>query len=82
MNVARAGGWIIGAILLATGLAILASDIDLLVLCFKQCDLPKALSSLLGPNLLRILVGAFFVSLAALFIWPAVTNKGRGAKHQ
>jgi len=82
MNVARVGGWIIGAIMLATGLAILASDIDPLVLCFKQCDLPKALSSLFGPHLLRVVVGAFFVSLGALFIWPTATNKSRGRKQE
>ena len=80
MSVARFGGFLIGGILLATGLAIVASDMDPLVLCFKQCDIPKALGALLGPNILRALIGGFFFVLAALFLLPKFGAKGRIGK--
>jgi len=80
MNVVRLGGWFLGAIMLATGLAVLASDIDPLVLCFKQCDLPRAVRSLIGPGLLRVVVGIFFLVLAALFLLPLAGATNRRSK--
>lgn len=75
MKVDKLGAWLIGTVLLVVGLAVLVSDIDPLALCTKQCDLPKALAKLLGPSLLKILTGSFFVVLGALFIAPLIRGK-------
>ncbi|MDP4300944.1 hypothetical protein [Leptothrix discophora] len=74
MKVDKFGAGLIGAILLLVGLAVLFTDLDPLVLCFKQCDIPRALAGLLGPGLLKILTGGFFVVLAALFLVPLISR--------
>lgn len=79
MKVDKFGAGLIGAVLLAIGLAVLFTDLDPLVLCFKQCDIPRALAGLLGPDLLKILTGGFFLALAALFLVPLI-NWGKSSK--
>jgi hypothetical protein len=79
MKIDTFGAGLIGIVLLLVGLAILLTDLDPLVLCFKQCDFPRALASLLGPGLLKILTGGFFVALAALFLVPLV-SESKGSK--
>lgn len=79
MKVDRLGAWLIGTVLLAVGLAVLVSDLDPLALCSKQCDLPRALAGLLGPGLLKVLIGGFFVGLGALFLVPLLT-RGKPSK--
>ncbi|MEI2676906.1 MAG: hypothetical protein V9G29_03065 [Burkholderiaceae bacterium] len=80
MRIETLGGWLIGAVLLATGLAVLTSDIDPAVLCFKQCEFPKAVQALFGFAFLRGATGLFFVSLGLLFIVPLIRKaKGKAA---
>lgn len=74
MKIDKFGAGLIGTLLLVVGLTILFTDLDPLMLCFKQCDIPRALASLLGPGLLKILAGSFFVVLAALFLAPLVSG--------
>jgi hypothetical protein len=80
MTVDKFGAGLLGAVLLVVGLALLFGDLDPLVLCFKQCHFPKALASLLGPGLLKLLTGGFFVVLAALFLVPLVRGASRRSK--
>ena len=77
MKIDRVGGWLIGTVMLIVGLAVLASGIDPLVLCFKQCELPKAFIALLGPSTVRVTLGFFFLALAALFMLPLVSAARR-----
>lgn len=77
MKVDTFGAGLIGIVLLLTGLAILLTDLDPLLLCFKRCDFPRAVVSLLGPALLKILTGGFFVAVAALFLVPLVKGSKR-----
>jgi hypothetical protein len=77
MKIDRLGAWLVGSVLLGVGFATLITDLDPLALCFKQCDLPKALASLLGPKLLKILIGGFFVAMGALFLMPLVIGGKR-----
>lgn len=74
MKIDKFGAGLIGAVLLVVGLAILFTDLDPLVLCFKQCEIPRALAGLLGPGLLKILAGGFFLVLATLFLVPLVSG--------
>lgn len=79
MRVDRFGAGLIGAVLLLVGVALLLSDLDPLALCFKQCDIPKALVLLLGPTLFKLLVAGFFVVLSLLFLVPLI-NGGKNRK--
>ena len=73
MSATGIGGLLIGGVMLLTGVGVIASGIDPLELCFKQCDIPKALVALLGPSGVRFIVGAFF-SYACGAIPVAVRN--------
>lgn len=57
MKIDRFGAGLIGTVLLGVGLSVLLTDLDPLALCFKRCDIPKALAGLLGPGVLKILIG-------------------------
>jgi hypothetical protein len=80
MRVETFGGWLIGAVLLAVGLAVLVSDIDPAVMCFKQCDIPKTIGALFGSAVLRGLTGGIFVLLGLLFLVPLVRSIGGKGK--
>lgn len=75
MRIESFGGWLIGTVLLAVGIMVLASDIDPLVLCFKQCGTPKALEALFGSAALRVVTGVFFAALGLLFIVPLLGKR-------
>jgi hypothetical protein len=79
MRIETFGAWVIGGVLLAVGLAVPFSNIDPALLCFKQCNVPKALSALFGSELLRVAIGLFFSVLGLLFIAPLIV-KLRSAK--
>ncbi len=72
MRFANLGAAIIGGTLMAVGLVALMSDIDPLVLCFKQCDLPKAIGLLFGASSLRLIVGLSYVAIGLFFLAPLV----------
>jgi hypothetical protein len=74
MRIETFGGWLIGSVLLAVGLAVLASDIDPALLCFKRCDIPKAIGFLFGSGFLRNLTGLIFVLLGLVFLVPLIRN--------
>ena len=80
MRVETFGGWVIGAVLLAVGFAVLFSDIDPVVLCFKQCDIPKAIGALFGSVVLRSLTGRILVLLGLLFLVPLIRSAGGKGK--
>jgi len=75
VSIAGFGGLLIGCVLLVTGVGVIASGIDPLELCFKRCDIPKALVAMLGHSVVRVMLGAFFLALAALFLWPLFRTK-------
>ena len=78
MRIDKFGGWLIGSILFVTGVAVLTSDIDPAVLCFKRCDVPKAIASLFGSSFLRGMTGLGFVALGLLFLVPLIRDlKGK-----
>jgi hypothetical protein len=79
MRIETFGAWVIGVVLLTIGLAVLFSNIDPALLCFKQCSIPKGLSALFGSELLRVCIGFFFSALGLLFIAPLI-RKPRSAK--
>lgn len=79
MKIDRFGAGLIGTVLLGVGLSALLTDLDPLALCFKRCDIPKALVGLLGPGVLKILIGGGFVGLAVLFLAPLV-NRSKGSR--
>ncbi len=74
MKIDRAGGWVVGSVLLVAGMSVLASDIDPALLCFKQCDFPKALALLIGSGPARVLVGATLLVLGLAFLVPLVRS--------
>jgi hypothetical protein len=74
MKIDTFGAVLIGSVLLGVGLSLLFTDIDPLALCFKRCDIPKAIASLLGQGALKILTGGFFVGVALLFLAPLVSK--------
>lgn len=76
MRIETFGGWLIGGVLLAFGLAVLASDIDPALLCFKRCDIPKAIEFLFGSAFLRNLTGLIFVLLGLVFLVPLIRKVG------
>ena len=80
MRIETFGGWLIGAVLLFVGLAVLVSEIDLAVLCFKQCDMPKVIGALFGSAVLRSITGGIFVLLGLLFLVPLVRSVGGKGK--
>ena len=80
MRIETFGAWFIGTVLLVVGLAVLASDIDPAVLCFKQCDIPKAIAALFGSAFLRSITGLVFVALGLVFLVPLVRNAGSKAQ--
>ena len=75
MSVTGIGGLLVGGVMLVTGVGVIVSGLDPLELCFKQCDIPKALVAFFGPSVVRFTVGAFFLILAALFLWPHAVSK-------
>lgn len=72
MRVANLGAAIIGGTLLSIGLVVLMSNIDPLAFCFKQCDVPRAISTLLGAGSLRLIVGLFYTAIGLFFLAPLV----------
>jgi hypothetical protein len=76
MRIETFGGWLIGGVLFAVGLAVLVSDIDPAVLCFKQCDIPKAIGAMFGSAVLRNITGLVFVLLGLLFLVPLIRRVG------
>jgi hypothetical protein len=72
MRIETFGGWFIGSVLLAVGLAVLFSDIDPAVLCFKQCHIPKVIAAVFGSAFLRSITGLGFLLLGLLFLVPLV----------
>ncbi len=76
MRIETFGVWFIGAVLFASGVAVLASDIDPALLCFKQCEVPKAIAALFGSAFLRSITGLTFVLLGLLFLVPLVRKFG------
>jgi hypothetical protein len=79
MSIDKIGALVIGGVMLFVGVAILVTDIDPLALCLKQCDLPKALATILGPSLLKLLTGGVFIGIAAVFLVPAIRADKRNS---
>ena len=72
MRFANLGAAIIGGTLLSIGLVVLMSNIDPLAFCFKQCDVPRAIGTLLGAGSLRLIVGLFYTTIGLFFLAPLV----------
>jgi hypothetical protein len=79
MRIETFGGWFIGAVLLASGVAVLVSDIDPALLCFKQCDIPRVVAALFGSTALRSITGFILVALGLVFLVPLVRKVGNKA---
>jgi hypothetical protein len=77
MKVVNFGAGLIGAILLLTGVALVFTDIDPLLICFKQCNIPRALANFFGVELYKILSGTFYAVLGVLFLAPVLKKSKR-----
>lgn len=78
MSFVRFGSLLIGCVLLFWGFGIVASGIDPLDLCFKQCDIPKLFVAIFGPAISRLLAGAVFVIIGVLFVvLPFSSSRGQ-----
>ena len=77
MKIVNFGAGLIGVILLFTGLVLIFTDVDPLLICFKQCNIPRALANFFGLGLYKILSGAFYAVLGVLFLAPIFKNKCR-----
>jgi divalent metal cation (Fe/Co/Zn/Cd) transporter len=68
MRIQTAGSLLIGGILFATGIAVLASSIDPAVLCFKRCDLQRLVVITLGKDVARVVSGVALAGVGAAFL--------------
>lgn len=75
MRIETFGALAIGSVLLSVGLVVLGTEIDRNVLCFKQCNLQKSLSTLLGQGVVRLVSGLFFSVVGLLFIVPVLRKR-------
>jgi hypothetical protein len=76
MHIVRFGGWLLGGICLSCGLAVLLSGIDPADLCFKRCEIPNLIIHMLGPSVMRTLIGLFFIGLGLAFLAGLLRSRG------
>jgi hypothetical protein len=70
MKIVNFGVRLIGVTLFFTGLILIFTDVDPLLICFKQCNIPRTLANFFGVEAYKILNGAFYVVIGALFVAP------------
>lgn len=68
MKIINFGLGLLGVILFLTGLTLIFTDIDPLLICFKQCEIPKVLAYFLGVELFKILNSALHILLGMFFL--------------
>jgi hypothetical protein len=79
MRIETVGALFIGGVLFATGMAVLASNIDPAVLCFKRCDIQRLVIITFGKDVARAFSGVNLASVgAAILIMPIL----RGIKNR
>ena len=76
MSLLKVGASVVGMVLLFVGVIVLLTDIDPLVICFKQCGSERALAFLLGPRLFRLLVGSFYIVLSLSVLTSLFIERG------
>jgi hypothetical protein len=72
MKIHTIGAIFIGGVLFASGIAVLASNIDPSVLCFKQCDIKRFVIATFGRDVARTIAGASLAGVGALFLIPVL----------
>ena len=68
MKIEIVGAFFIGGVLFTTGIAVLASNIDPAVLCFKRCDITRLVMTTFGKDVARVLAGFALSGTGALFL--------------
>jgi len=77
MKIQVFGALLIGGILFTTGVAVLASNLDPSVLCFRRCDIQRLVIETLGRDVARALTGTSLAGIGALFVLPALRSVGK-----
>ena len=80
MRIETAGAILIGTILFTAGTAILTSDIDPNMLCFKQCNIQRIIAAAFGEGLARAISGLAFSVIGAAFLVGAYRASSRNRK--
>ena len=77
------GGQLIGVLLLVVGLVVLVTDIDPLLLCFKQCRALEGWRTLVGQTIVRCVAGLCYAGLGAGFLLlPRTKSSGKSGTHE
>jgi hypothetical protein len=75
------GVLLIGVLLLVIGVAVMVTDIDPLLLCFKQCRALEGWRVLVGQTIFRYVTGLGYAGLGILFLLlPRTKSSGDAGK--